>query len=281
MAHRSTASSTPRGVAHAYAPAGPYTATISVEGCPPLEITVGPLDPCVGRVPIGACCLPNGQCVEVTEAECLARKGTYQGDGTACATTDCSVNPPPPPGGGGPAGCKAVYAAHCGPAGIAISLGLVAITLNCLGVPVPPIIWGFIGGIAAAAVLALGVWALLCRLKICTCPTTCDLLAIVWISFLSGAIVAAYLFGCCPLMGAFVATLGGIALLTLLTWVLRCFDMCTILIDYLMIAFGTGAGSAFAVLMLLPVISACGVSLVDTIAGIVTAGLIVLSVACH
>jgi len=41
----------------------------------------------------GACCLADGSCVEVTEAECGTLGGTYQGDGTACATTNC--NPPP------------------------------------------------------------------------------------------------------------------------------------------------------------------------------------------
>src|SRR2546423_12894463 len=39
--------------------------------------------------PTGACCLPPGFCVVVTEAICVAHGGTYQGNGTACATVMC------------------------------------------------------------------------------------------------------------------------------------------------------------------------------------------------
>ncbi len=38
---------------------------------------------------IGACCLPNGICVDVTVADCDAAGGSFQGPGTDCATTDC------------------------------------------------------------------------------------------------------------------------------------------------------------------------------------------------
>jgi hypothetical protein len=39
--------------------------------------------------PEGACCLVDGTCVEVTEADCLAQGGTYQGDSTLCANVTC------------------------------------------------------------------------------------------------------------------------------------------------------------------------------------------------
>jgi hypothetical protein len=39
----------------------------------------------------GACCFPDGSCIVISEAECQAAGGTYQG-----AFTDCSVCPPPP-----------------------------------------------------------------------------------------------------------------------------------------------------------------------------------------
>lgn len=42
----------------------------------------------------GACCLPDGSCTEGTEDECNTAGGTYQGDGTECASVIC---PPPPP----------------------------------------------------------------------------------------------------------------------------------------------------------------------------------------
>lgn len=37
----------------------------------------------------GACCMPDGTCVEATEADCTAAGGAYQGEGTDCATTQC------------------------------------------------------------------------------------------------------------------------------------------------------------------------------------------------
>ncbi len=40
--------------------------------------------------PKGACCLPNGSCVEnKTAAECSGLGGTYQGDGSVCANVTC------------------------------------------------------------------------------------------------------------------------------------------------------------------------------------------------
>jgi hypothetical protein len=35
-------------------------------------------------LPIGACCLADGTCVDATEGDCTAQGGTYQGDGTDC-----------------------------------------------------------------------------------------------------------------------------------------------------------------------------------------------------
>jgi len=47
--------------------------------------------------PAGACCFTDGTCSEVNSAECITLGGTYQGDGTECASTfcpDCSVTCP-------------------------------------------------------------------------------------------------------------------------------------------------------------------------------------------
>ncbi len=44
---------------------------------------------CNGPTPSGACCLVDGTCVEVTEANCLAMGGTYSGDDTECAQVTC------------------------------------------------------------------------------------------------------------------------------------------------------------------------------------------------
>jgi subtilisin-like proprotein convertase family protein len=44
--------------------------------------------PSCGAVP-GACCLPDFSCIVVTEGQCGAAGGVYQGDGTSCADVDC------------------------------------------------------------------------------------------------------------------------------------------------------------------------------------------------
>jgi hypothetical protein len=45
----------------------------------------------------GACCLADYSCVEVTQADCVAQGGTYNGDGAVC-TSDLCAPPPPLPG---------------------------------------------------------------------------------------------------------------------------------------------------------------------------------------
>jgi len=58
-------------------------------GVPPVECDL-PSDP------TGACCL-NGTCQEISETDCLDMGGSYEGDSTACADTNC--------GGGGDVDC--------------------------------------------------------------------------------------------------------------------------------------------------------------------------------
>ena len=43
--------------------------------------------------PVGACCLADGSCVEVTQADCTTRGGVYNGDGSACADVVCGELP--------------------------------------------------------------------------------------------------------------------------------------------------------------------------------------------
>ncbi|MDY6839507.1 MAG: hypothetical protein SWH78_16195 [Thermodesulfobacteriota bacterium] len=60
----------------------------------------GPCDSVVNRsryyvqhtVPVtGACCLPDGSCMEAMAIECASAGGTYQGDGIDCASANCSL----------------------------------------------------------------------------------------------------------------------------------------------------------------------------------------------
>jgi len=37
----------------------------------------------------GACCMPDGSCEDLTQSECVVDGGSYQGDYTECASTDC------------------------------------------------------------------------------------------------------------------------------------------------------------------------------------------------
>ena len=46
---------------------------------------------CTGST--GACCLPDGTCVESTEADCTASGGVYQGDGVSCVDANCVEQP--------------------------------------------------------------------------------------------------------------------------------------------------------------------------------------------
>ncbi len=41
--------------------------------------------------PKGACCLPDGSCVDLTGEQCLEQSGDYHGDGTKCAAVSCQL----------------------------------------------------------------------------------------------------------------------------------------------------------------------------------------------
>ncbi len=46
--------------------------------------------------PTGACCPPNGVCVEINQFDCEADGGIYRGDGVSCAGLDPACDPPTP-----------------------------------------------------------------------------------------------------------------------------------------------------------------------------------------
>jgi spore coat protein A len=54
---------------------------------PKLEVTYTPPAP----DPTGACCFADGTCDTLTEAQCIAASGTYQGDDTACLPDLCPL----------------------------------------------------------------------------------------------------------------------------------------------------------------------------------------------
>ncbi len=54
------------------------------------EITVSVTCPC----PVGACCFSaDGSCIDIAQSLCQAQGGIYQGDGTACGSTECPIFP--------------------------------------------------------------------------------------------------------------------------------------------------------------------------------------------
>jgi hypothetical protein len=61
--------------------------TACVDFCPIPTTTTLP-ETTTTTLPVGACCEPLGTCLEVTEQNCVI--GSYQGDGTECATVECT-----------------------------------------------------------------------------------------------------------------------------------------------------------------------------------------------
>ena len=49
-------------------------------------------------LPTGACCLPNGTCIEVVSSICTSNGGTFSGDGTLCSEITCTSCVTCPPG---------------------------------------------------------------------------------------------------------------------------------------------------------------------------------------
>ena len=47
---------------------------------------------CPESDPVGACCLNDGSCVELTQTTCAAVGGTYQGDDSLCADASCPAH---------------------------------------------------------------------------------------------------------------------------------------------------------------------------------------------
>jgi hypothetical protein len=63
----------------------------------------------------GACCLPDGTCIEARAVMCAVERGEYHGDGTMCATTPPGGCPLPPTGACclPDATCAAMWAGQC------------------------------------------------------------------------------------------------------------------------------------------------------------------------
>jgi len=49
-------------------------------------------DECCTGLQRGACCFPDGTCLEMTGPDCEAEGGTYEGTGTTCATIECPTD---------------------------------------------------------------------------------------------------------------------------------------------------------------------------------------------
>ncbi|MEM7228908.1 MAG: hypothetical protein AAF432_08845 [Planctomycetota bacterium] len=75
---------------------GAFSAAGGIGGADVLNIT------CVGAGGGGACCLPDGSCLDAAggQMECDMAGGTYQGDGSLCVTVSCPQPLPCGPGNG-------------------------------------------------------------------------------------------------------------------------------------------------------------------------------------
>ncbi len=86
-------------------------------------------------VTFGACCMPDGGCIEQTQAACDQSGGTYQGDDSACAGVSCPQPPSPcclPDGT-----CQVMPDTDCVAMGGAVGPGTDCGSIVCLVVEVP------------------------------------------------------------------------------------------------------------------------------------------------
>ncbi|MEE9212068.1 MAG: hypothetical protein V3U29_05385 [Phycisphaeraceae bacterium] len=80
-----------------------------------MRATWTPID-CGGGEP-GACCLPDGGCFDVTLGDCDILQGSFEGEGTSCATTQCPGPTEACCFEGPPPGCLDLEVSNCIPAG--------------------------------------------------------------------------------------------------------------------------------------------------------------------
>ena len=113
--------------------------------------------------------MPNGGCTVTTEADCIAKKGDYKGDGSSC--DECP--PPGPIGTGG--GCGSLLWT----AVLLLAAGFTALAFHvCAGVPQLQVILFVLGWalIAVYAVMMI-IWSILKFLSKCP-ETLCQVAAI-------------------------------------------------------------------------------------------------------
>jgi hypothetical protein len=234
-------------------------------------------DECRPGEPKGACCLPGG-CVITTEADCKKAGGEYKGDGTTCA--ECATHGDGDGDTGGACGAFTYVVAAL--LGLTLTLALVIATFYCLGIPVPPIVWGIVLGFAIATAFVIAFWYALCAFGICPCPTGCDWLQISWIATLANAIVALFLAGCCPAQFLVSFGLFTAASVAFGAWIQACKpDACAALAG-LLVAVSTGATVALTyIISLFAPIAACGLTWVLVAAATLGGALAVALAACQ
>lgn len=56
-----------------------------------MTVLWGWVSPAYANFPSGACCLPDRTCEELVDVPCAERGGQFIGEGTMCASIDCSA----------------------------------------------------------------------------------------------------------------------------------------------------------------------------------------------
>lgn len=193
---------------------------------------------------------------------------------TSVAVPTCSNGSHGGNGNGGSGLCGSFTYIIAALLGLTLAVAILIGTLYCVGIPVPTVVLGIVLGLGIAVAAAIAIAYILCGLGICPCLSSCDWLAITWMSTLIGAIVALFLAGCCPAMYWVAAGLGAAALATFGTWAFRCKPSACDVLTHLLVALASGAAVAISYLGLIPPIAACATSLVlavvSTLTGIVT-----------
>lgn len=216
---------------HTYPCAGTYAAVVTArcgEGCSETTTAILTIEEDEGCPPCrGACCLPNGSCVELTEDECLERGGDYRGHGTECAEVECGDDGD---GGNGreepddcwwcPWLCGALLVLGLAAVLAAVVLFVIAGCQNFM----TPWVWGAAAVLAVLGLAALGAWALLCK-KFVDCDTLCTIITTVKIVIVVQAAIVAVLsvlvwLGIISSWGCVIGIISGLAYLGLVLVIL-------------------------------------------------------------
>lgn len=198
----------------------------------------------------------------------------------------CEAPPPTPPQPQPPTICGSMIYIVAALLAIAMVATVLLLALQVCPsfavIQVPQWAWGIIAGLWIAAAVAIIIWYALCAFRICPCPTKCDWAVMVWTATLAGAVIALFLAGCCDSWWwALVIGLGLVFAGAFFYWLFECQPGLCLVLDLLLIVFGSVAATAIAYIALVPIIQACGYIWVEVTVTSIVAVLAIAVPSCH